>query len=406
MNYKGLPEQLVARINSVDARGYALASGWRRLPGVNGKVAVYNHPTSDLDQLIVPLDAGLSDYARRMAEVVSNLAEKEGRPASEILDDLLMPPSDVLRFRIDEPGSQAGFLPLDQGIDLLTGAKRALLSAACSVIQPQPFHPRLSRAEAEQLVRSSTLGQTERGSFTAVISCPLEAGPHAAPPPPPPPPPLPLFPKAGEPDIEPTPRQEADDLSRTPFTRQVTSLLMRSVARITSALDGDDPDSLLNVEGNQAPLSSNFCDALLTMQPVGERSSLRLAATWSRLLLPPAQAPPPSTVLLRREYFPAIENLAVRLRPVREPQVAHIIGMVDSLDGNPDEDGLVLGEVQLLIFNQEETTRARVTLNAKDYRTALETHGVAGYVSLNGVLIRGDRVHRIVDVANFKSLKD
>ncbi len=161
----------------MDARGYAIASGWRRLPGINGKVAVYNHPSSDLDQLIVPLDAGLSDYGQRMAEVVANLAEKEGRPATEILDDLLLPPSDVLRFRIDEPGSRAGSLPLDQGIELLTGARKALLSAACSVIQPQPFHSRLSRAEAEQLVRSSTLGQTERGSFTAVISCPLEAGP-------------------------------------------------------------------------------------------------------------------------------------------------------------------------------------------------------------------------------------
>lgn len=402
MSYKGLPEQLVARINSVDARGYAIASGWRRLPGINGKVAVYNHPSSDLDQLIVPLDAGLSDYGQRMAEVVANLAEKEGRPATEILDDLLLPPSDVLRFRIDEPGSRAGSLPLDQGIELLTGARKALLSAACSVIQPQPFHSRLSRAEAEQLVRSSTLGQTERGSFTAVISCPLEAGPgpRAVLPP------TPTFPTFGEPDIEPTPRQEADDQSRTPFTRQVTSLLMRSVVRITSALDGDDPDSLLNSEGHEAPLSSNFCEALLDMRPVGERSSLRLAATWSRSLLPPAKAPPPSMVQLRREYFPAIERLAGHLRPTREPQVSHFIGIVDSLHGNPDEDGLVRGEVQLLILNQEEMTRARVTLNANDYHTALEAHGVGGYVSLNGVLFRGDRVHRIVEVTNFKSLKD
>jgi hypothetical protein len=401
MNYKGLPDSLVARINPMDARGYAIASGWKRLAGVNGKVAVYNYPGSDLDQLIVPIDAGAPDYARRMAEVVANLAEKEGRPAREILNDLLIPPSDVLRFRLDEPATQSGLLPLDQGIDLLMGARKALLSAACSVVQPQPFHPRLSRTEAEQLVKSSVLGQTERGSFTAVISCPLEAGTESV---------VekqtPLFPPQEVLDFDPAPPIQPMDAVKVPFTRQVTSLLMRSVARITSALDADDPDSLLNSHGIETPLSSNLCEALLIMQPVGERSRLSLAATWSRTLPPPPQGAPPSIVELRREYFPAIESLARKLRPAREPHVSYFVAMVDSLHGDPDQDGLVRGEVQLSILNQEETTKARVTLNPNEYQTALATHGVGGYVSLNGVLIRGDRVHRIAEVTNFKSLRD
>ena len=224
MNYKGLPEQLVARINPVDARAYALASGWQRQQAVNGKVAIYSNPASDLDQLLIPLDSAISDYAMRMAEVVANLAEKENRPAFEVLNDLLVPPSDVLRFRLDEPESQTGLIPLDQGIGLLVGARRALMAAACSIVQPQSFHPRLSRTEAEQLVRASLLGQSERGSYTAVIACRLDAGPGPrgakA---------LPLF--------EPQPRRahpEPVSPSEVPFTRQVTSLLMRSVARIAS----------------------------------------------------------------------------------------------------------------------------------------------------------------------------
>jgi len=396
MNYQGLPQQLVARINSVDARGYAIASGWRRLPGVNGKVAVYTHPSSNLDQLIVPLDAGLADYPQRMAEVLANLAEKEGRPASQILDDLLLPPSDVLRFRIDEPGSRAGFLPLEQGIDLLTGARKAILAVACSVIQPQPFHPRLSRAEAEQLVRSSNLGQTERGSFTAVISCPLEVetAPRTS---------APMFAIFEEQDID---VPKTTDAAHAPFTRQVTSLLMLSIARITSALDADDLASLLKSEGEAVPLSANLCEALLAMQPVGERSRLCLNATWSRSLPPPIAGKFPSAVELRREYFPAIESLAVNLRPLREPQVAHFVGLVDSLYGDPDLDGLVRGEVQLSILNQDETTKARVTLNPHEDQTALEMHGVGGYVSLSGVLIQGNRTHRIAEVTNFRALRD
>ena len=218
MSYKGLPEQLVARINPVDARAYALASGWQRRQTVNGKVAIYSHPSSDLDQLLIPLDSAISDYATRMAEVIANLAETENRPAFEVLNDLLVPPSDVLRFRLDEPESETGLIPLDQGIGLLVGARRALMAAACSIVQPKSFHPRLSRTEAEQVVRASLLGQSERGSYTAVIACRLDAGP---------------VPRGAKPSalLEPPsgPTPEPVSPSEVPFTRQVTSLLMHSV---------------------------------------------------------------------------------------------------------------------------------------------------------------------------------
>ena len=397
MSYKGLPGKLVGQVSSIDARGYALASGWQRLPGVNGRVAVYTHPSSDLDQLIIPLDPATSDYPERMAEVVFNLAEKEKRSASEILDDLLLPPSDVLRFRIDDPGSRSGTLPLDQGIDLLMGARKALLSAACSVIQPQQFHPRLSRTEAEQLIRSSHLGQTERSSFTAIISCPIAAQAASRPL-------APMFPSFEEQDVNASRASDASNSDHSHFTRRVTSLLMRSAARITLALDADDPDSLLQSREEDVPLSANFCEALLAMQPDGKHSRLCLSATWSRSLPLPKAGGIPSTVQLRREYFPAIESLASSLRPVREPQVAHFVGLVDSLSGDLDPDGLVRGEVQLAILNQDETIKARVVLSPEDYHTAWEMHGVGGYVSLNGVLTRSGRVYRIVGVRDFRSL--
>ena len=133
---------------------------------------------------------------------------------------------------------------------------------------------------------------------------------------------------------------------------------------------------------------------------------LSLSATWSRSLAPPVGSVPPSVVLLRGEYFPAIERLANDLRPAREPQLSHFVGLVHSLLGDPDEQGRVRGEVQLLLLNQEELMRARATLDADEYHTAWEAHGVAGYVSLNGKLVRGERVHRLVEVSNFKFLKD
>ena len=337
MSYKGLSEHLVARISPLDARHYAAASGWVRQHARNGKVAIFSHSSSDLDQLLIPLDAGAPDYERRMAEVVWNLAEREGRPAGEILNDLLLPPSDILRFRLSEPAAEPGTLPLEQGIHLLLGAKKALLSAACSVVQPQTFHPRLSRTETEALVASSRMGQTERGSFTVTIACPLGVvgSPTET---------MPLLaPLAAD---EPPSDESVNASGTTPFPRQVTTVLMRSVGRVAGAIDSDDMMSLSHGDGDTPPLSANLCDALLMMQPDGERSRLTIAASWSRAMPRPSSERTPSSVELRGEYFPAIAGLAQSLRPAQEPRATYLVGLVDFLGGDPGQDGRVQGDVQ------------------------------------------------------------
>jgi hypothetical protein len=401
MNYENLPDHLIGSINPKDVRTYAASSGWKRTASINGKVAVFTDPGSDLDQLLIPLDASVSDYNRRMAEVVVNLAAKEGRPALEVLNDLLLLASDVLRFRLEEPEAQSGVIPLNQGIDLLAGARKAILAAACSVVQPQVFHPRLSRAEAEQLVQACRLGQTETGSFTAVIACPLNVGGPVLPPSQP----LPLFegkPGAlGDRDEEGTDSQPAPE----PFTRKVTALLMHAIARIVTAVDSDDVQNLASSGVSAPAVSANLCDALIMMQPMGDRSRLLVSAAWSKVFLPPPSTAP-NVVHLRREHFSVIATLASALRPAHQPKPSMFVGLVDALFGDPDEDGRVSGEVQLLIINQEEVRRARINLGPKDYHKAWEAHGVGGYVQLYGILVLGDRVHRIENVSNFKFLKD
>lgn len=189
-----------------------------------------------MEQLIVPLDPRVDDYGRSMADVIERLSKHSGRAPLEVLNDLLIPPSDVLRFVVDEPEARSGSIPLEQSISLLTGAQRALLSSACSVIQPQSFHPRLSRAEAEQLIGACRMGQTERGSFTLTIACPVEAVDSELtllkP--------TPLFDGLGEAGDDPP-----DVRAKDPFARRVTRLLMRSLDRIARAIDADKADTLV-----------------------------------------------------------------------------------------------------------------------------------------------------------------
>ena len=88
MSYRNLPEDLVELVNPVDVRGYALAEGWERVEGVNGTIALYRHPGSDLDQLIVPLDPALDGYGRSMADVIVGIAERARRPSISVREGL------------------------------------------------------------------------------------------------------------------------------------------------------------------------------------------------------------------------------------------------------------------------------------------------------------------------------
>ncbi len=108
MSYKGIPEHLVGRIQPIEARAYATASGWKRMPSTQWESRCFHTPRLRRRTASNPNGRGHLRYDHRTAEVVVNLAEKEGRPALDVLNDLLLPPSDVLRFSIDGPETQGG----------------------------------------------------------------------------------------------------------------------------------------------------------------------------------------------------------------------------------------------------------------------------------------------------------
>jgi hypothetical protein len=377
MSPEPLPHDLVARIDAADVRAYARATGWTPVPSANGDLAIYAHPSSDLSQLLVPLSRRLDDYTRRMAEVVARLAEQEARPASQILHALLLPPADVLRFHVSGAEAQKGDLPFDEGVGLLLGIKKIVRAAACSAIKSRAFHPRMSRSEAEQLLQACRLGQTEGGSFTLVVACPLDAVDSPAPSP-----------------------------DRTPFARRATSLLMRAVASLVTAVDDGGADQLLRAPQAEPGLSANLCDGLVDMQPRGEDGALTLGIAWARTL-PQTDAALLREARLRREHFAFAAEMLQRLRPnvtAQEPQL--FVGHVDELRGMPGGDGRVQGEIVLSVLLEDEALRARADLDPAAYAEAIEAHRATRLVSLKGILRRGLKVHRMDAVTDFRRMAE
>lgn len=164
MRRETFPASLLKAVTPHALRLYAQASGWQRVEGVNGDFAVYAKPETPMRQLIVPLDEQFDDYAERVAEAIHRLAEFDHRSAGEVLNDLTVPPADVLRLRMQSREADSGTLPLEEGLRLLQGGRDLLLAAACSAHQHQAYYPRQTFAPAQEFLRSCRIGQTERGS--------------------------------------------------------------------------------------------------------------------------------------------------------------------------------------------------------------------------------------------------
>jgi hypothetical protein len=371
MTNESLPEDILQLIKPQQVRSYAIAKGWQRVPNVNGKIALFKHPGGTWDQLIVPMDDTFDDYVQRLMDVIVNLAEFETRPMTEVLNDLLTPESDILRYRVASPSTGRGSIPLMEGIRLLEGAKRSILASACTVLNPIMHHPRMSRTEAQQLLNACHLGQTERGSYAVSVSCPL---------------------RAVEQDQALLPGSE-------PFTRRAVATLMRSLSRVVTSIEADTVPGIFDNQENQPVLSANLCEALLQMQPTEEDSHLDVKVSWATTLTP--HNPIPSIVRIKHEYFPIIEDISRKLRPAQAPAASLFVGNVDNLGGEPGEDGRMQGEAMLSVMYEEQMQLVRVDLTPDDWHIAHSALGSHGIVKFRGTLHRGTRVHRITEVSEF-----
>jgi hypothetical protein len=355
--------------------GYARGLGWQPVPnGRRSDIAVFHRPDSRLHQVIIPTDSRLDDFGEAVLEAVRKLAEFENLPASAVLEHLLLPPADVLRFREISPDAEAGNLPLEHAVRFLEGTRKALLAVAHSVLVPQPYHARLSRTEAQSFLARCRLGQTERGSFVLTVACPLDlqAG---------------LFGDKNE-----------------PFARRVTSLLLKSFQDLAQAADAIAIDDLLDT-ARYPGLSANFCEALLALKPTGDRAHLDVSVTWSRALLPSAHESR-QQIQLGQEAFEVAEALAPRLRSLPEPRIDRFFGYVDELRGSPGPyDPRPSGEVRFALFDQEEEIRAKADLSVNDYAEAIAAHAATEVVSFKGVLQRLPRLNRIDRISDFRRVR-
>jgi hypothetical protein len=309
-----------------------------------------------------------------MADVIQSLASVEGRTYVEVLNELSQPPSDVLKVGISAPDATLGNLPLHDGLKLLQGGRDMLLSAACSAVRPQAFHPEMSLKEANEFIENCRLGQTERGSFVATIITPVP----------------PSLRQDNLPGIDPL--QEADE----PFARRVTTRLMASLKIVDGAVREARLDPILS--GVEEGVSANLCDAIMAMRPAGDQSRVDISMNWSRSR-PRVPDRAPNKVSFAEEDFLIIQEAGRRLRQPFRPKRQRFVGKIVALQSDiPSLFDDVVGKIIIRTTARDRPARVKVVLNRDDYTRACDAHRDEKPVAITG-LIHHDIKIRVYDLS-------
>jgi hypothetical protein len=356
--------QAIRPMNVVD---YLRSHGWTDTKSGDSSVAVYTRGTSRGDvRAKVLLDESFSDFLVRMAEVADTIGRIEERPLLAVVNDLLSPPGDGLRFRIDSEKTETGTLGLHQSMQLRKGLRGLLLAAAHSAIAPQPHFARLSQAKAVELVNGCCERQSERGSYVASIL-------------------VPVVPPVGQLSLD------------EEFGRRTTKTLFTALQQAERS--AGNPDMLLGAV--ESGVSANLLEALVDIEPEGQRSAIEINVNWLRGSPGPDFA---RSIRLPQGAFRHFNAVAKALREATPLQNAELEGYIIAVNREQTE---TVGRVTLATTIEAlGETKVRIDLDPAQYQIALNAHGGGQRVRVVGTLKKVGRMHVLEQHSGVEVLAD
>lgn len=355
-------------VSPVALSAYARSEGWVKVEPYGDNSDVY--AASGKPEVILPRTEDLGDYTYVVSKIIEIFASVADTDEFSLYRNLITADRDVVRVRADGEGD--GSIAINDGIDLLNGARDMFLAAACSLNTPRPFYRLGANKEANSFVRRVRLGQTEQGSFIVTMLTP-----RVLPPP-----------------------QLLDELNipySDPVQRRMTMRLVEALNTIRSTTKRiAEGDAYELGEAVRSGVSANLCEALAQM--VEPFPALDVSLTWARTR---PRDRSHETVAFLQDDAPGLTKAANSFRNRQPKYNVRLFASVQRLERDASEP---LGTVILRATIEGKIASVKAVLSQGDYARTIQVHNDRTSVVAEGDLERvGQRWHllnpSIVDVA-------
>ncbi len=341
---------------------YARSAGWSKIEtyGEHSDVFANEH----LPEVVVPRTQDIGDYisvVSKLIEVFAGVAEID---EISLYADLVTADRDVIRFRV--PSAEKGSLGINDGIELVDGARNILLSAACSLEDPRPLYRTGANRIANKFLKEVRLGQTEQSSFSVTLLSPVI------------PPPLQLpFDEDWSPENNPLERR---------VTKRLTDALEATIRATELTIGGDTQAFSLAVPDGA---SANLCEALV--QLISPFPKLEISLTWARTR---PMTLPRALHRFNRDQVPILSEAARSYRRQEPQQDIQLVSFVKRLTRDKSE---IEGTVTLRSSFDGRTKSVVAVMSQSDYQRAIQAHSDKAIVIAKGDLERTGRPWRLLN---------
>jgi hypothetical protein len=338
------PNDLVAigALSPNHVAAYLSARGWVD-EGVFGAHGRRYASTADGEkhELILPTRPTLTDFTRRMTELIDDLAQAEKRATSSVLFDLTLTAFDVIGIR-SRDADEYGSVRFNEGVQLCEEAANLFVASARAAFADAPKRAWKGRRpeSINEYLQRVRLGQTERSSFSLTV-----LSPYAFDPPTQVRPQIPLF---------------AEDA----FGRRVTRKFGTALQAIEQALSDAIPNPIPAFEHSvQAGVSAELCEALANL--ADNDVGIEVSVSWS-----PAKPVPHSQggvrlALTPRDATVLKEVARVFTREEPEPD-KYIEGIITQIAEDPHTfDGSTT--VEAVVDGRLRRVHVQFSLNERDF---------------------------------------
>jgi hypothetical protein len=369
-----------------DLVNYLLALGWKRIHEDEGRFSLWANTAGNRSvQALLPLSQRFSDYDLRLAELLEALANFEQRAISEVSEDVRSVSTDVFRVRADPQVTQAGTIPLDDGVRLVAAARDMLVAAANAEHKPMALQYTRPSTEVDDVLRLARFGQTERSSYVVTLLVPV--------------------PPKNQLHLGESFPSKAEPLERRVGLRLLTALDALAHAALRSAETGSvEPIR----EAVQYGVSLNLCRAVVSAQP--ETGSLEVSGKWApvRPLSRNTRLHPdrsqPQLVEFHRALISQVQEAVRTLAAALPQESVRVFGHIELLHQAAQES--LHGEVRISGYADDQRRQVRVKLAREDYEEAIRAHKAKLLASVKGTLLKRGSSYVLEDPVGFSVLPD
>ena len=342
--------------------------GWREIGSLkSGRIKQFEKDSVD-DAILVPFSKKFSDYYNVFTDSLQVLSNSESSTLISLLNKLINPSCDLLKWRIADSDTFMGSIPFDTMGNNIDHIKDLLAVSCLDILKPSTFHKKVLTNEVVTQIKQYKFGQTEIGSYILSILSPLGTYQYD------------IF----NPIVE-----------ELPLTRRINLRLLDNIDKIQNSVEKNSSELIDCIQSQE--ISVNFLTALSDLYIENRDAQVSISANWNSDVPNSSDISVVTDVTLTPRCIDKVMEVAEANTPQEQQNVEKTFyGKITNIGGAAELDNRSTIKIKIACIGDEGR---KITVQAEmpysTYDIAEDAFENADTVKVTGILSKAGYINRL-----------